>query len=382
LVVADGFCPACGRRAPLADSLAAVRAWGGQLLIDDTQALGVRGEAPGPGAPYGRGGGGSLCWGGIGSPDVLVVSSLAKGFGAPLAALSGIDGAIQRFEERSETRLFSSPPDHMIIDCHCHAGKGDGLIQPWGTRTSLTRYLERAAQAGITRTVLFAAFHPDYAVANREVARITAAHPNRFFGFAFVHPERDRGRILALVRIAVEHYGFCGIKVHRRDARITREICEVARSFELPVLYDVMGEVQVVDWLATTYTDVQFIIPHLGSFSDDWRAQRALIDRLVRYRNVCADTSGVRHFDVLEQAVRRAGAGKILFGSDGPWLHPGLELAKVRALRLSPTEEQLVLGGNLLKLVGRVHTQQGHLRLHLSGSRLTANTHPSIRALG
>ena len=35
---------------------------------------------------------------------------------------------------------------------------------------------------------------------------------------------------------------------------------------------------------------------------------------------------------------------KILFGSDGPWLHPGVELAKVRALGLSRSEERLVLG--------------------------------------
>ena len=63
---------------------------------------------------------------------------------------------------------------------------------------------------------------------------------------------------------------------------------------------------------------VDFIIPHLGSFADDWRAQLALIDHLVRHPNIYADTAGVRRFDLLEQAVQRAGARKILFGSDGP----------------------------------------------------------------
>jgi hypothetical protein len=61
--------------------------------------------------------------------------------------------------------------------------------------------------------------------------------------------------------------------VHRYDGRITREICEVARTFSLPVLYDVMGEVTVVELLATESPDVAFIIPHLSSFADDWRAQ-------------------------------------------------------------------------------------------------------------
>ena len=245
----------------------------------------------------------------------------------------------------------------MIIDCHCHAGKGDGLTGPWDTAAPLEKYLRRAAAAGIQRTVLFPAFHSDYAVANREVARIVGSRPDRFYGFTFIHPERDRGRVAALVKEAVEEFGFVGIKVHRYDARITREICEVARAFSLPVLYDVMGEVSVVELLATEYPDVAFIIPHLGSFSDDWRAQLALIDHLVRQPNIFTDTSGIRRFDLLQQAARRSSARKILFGSDGPWLHPGLELAKVHLLGLTRDEEQLVLGGNLIRLIQRVRKQ-------------------------
>ena len=242
----------------------------------------------------------------------------------------------------------------MIIDCHCHAGQGDGLTGPWDTAAPLDRYMKRATQAGIGRTVLFAAFHSDYAVANRAVARIVTSRPDRFYGFAFIHPVHDRGRVADLVREAVEQHGFVGIKVHRHDARITREICEVAATYRLPVLYDVMGEVSTVELLAVEYPQVSFIIPHLGSFADDWQAQHALIDHLVRHPNIYSDTSGVRRFDLLAEAVQRAGAHKLLFGSDGPWLHPGVELAKVQALDLSPAEQKLVLGGTLLKLIAPV----------------------------
>jgi uncharacterized protein len=241
----------------------------------------------------------------------------------------------------------------MIIDSHCHAGKGDGLTGPWDTAAPLDKYLIRAAEARISRTVLFAAFHSDYAVANREVARIVSSRPDRFFGFAFVNAFQDRGRVQRLVRQAVEEFGFVGIKLHRHDAPISREICAAARAFSLPVLYDVMGSVSVCELLAGEYPDVNFIIPHLGSFADDWRAQVALIDHLVRHPNIYTDTAGVRRFDILAQAVERAGARKILFGSDGPWLHPGTELAKVRALRLARGDEALVLGGNFLRLVER-----------------------------
>jgi predicted TIM-barrel fold metal-dependent hydrolase len=246
----------------------------------------------------------------------------------------------------------------VIIDCHCHAGKGDGLIGPWDTAAPLEQYLLRAAGAGIDRTVLLAAFHSDYARANRQVARIVASRPNRFYGFAFINADRDRARVYEMVKVAVLRYGFVGIKVHRHDARISREVCVVARAFSLPVLYDVMGEVSVVELLAQEYPGVSFIIPHLGSFADDWRAQLALIDHLVRHPNVYADTSGVRRFDLLVEAVRRAGPEKLLFGSDGPWLHPGVELAKIRALNLRPGDERLVLGGNFLRLISRVRRER------------------------
>jgi predicted TIM-barrel fold metal-dependent hydrolase len=244
----------------------------------------------------------------------------------------------------------------LIIDSHCHAGTGDGFTGPWDTSAPLAAYLRRAAAAGISRTVIFAPFHSDYGRANRQVAGIVRAAPHKFWGYAFVNPARDAGRIRALVGTAVREFGFRGIKVHRHDAPLSREVCDVAREYRLPILYDPQGQVGLVDLVAPEYPDVPFIIPHLGSFADDWTAQRHLIDIMVRHRNVHADTSGVRRFDLIVEAVRRAGAHKVLFGTDGPELHPGLELAKVRALRLPADQLRLVLAGNLLRLLrpGRV----------------------------
>lgn len=240
----------------------------------------------------------------------------------------------------------------MIIDCHCHAGPGDGFTGPWNTHAPLEKFLRWSEEAGIDRTVLFPAFHSDYRIANRIVAGIVRRNPERHWGFAFVHSERDRGRIASLVGEAVEKFGFRGIKCHRSDARISREVCEAGRRYRVPILYDPLAEVESVELFAPQFPDVNFIIPHLGSFADDWRAQYAIADQLARYPNVYADTSGVRRFEYLEIAVKRGGARKILFGTDGPWLHPALELEKVRLLKLPEEEERLVMGGNLLRLIG------------------------------
>jgi uncharacterized protein len=265
----------------------------------------------------------------------------------------------------------------MIIDCHCHAGPGDGLTGPWDTTAGLEPYLARARAAGIDGVVLFAVFHSDYAAANRAVAQIVARDPRRRLGFTFVHAERDRGRIEALVAEGVERHGFRGIKVHRHDARITGEVCEAARRYRLPVLYDAMGETTMVELLAVEYPDVDFIIPHLGSFMDDWRAQRALLDPLIRHPNIHTDSSGVRRFDLLSESVRRAGPEKLLFGSDGPWLHPGLELHKIRLLGLSASARRLVLGENLLRLVARVRRRpRGRFPVVVASPGATPATDP------
>jgi predicted TIM-barrel fold metal-dependent hydrolase len=246
----------------------------------------------------------------------------------------------------------------MIIDCHCHAGKGDGLSGPWDTDAPLQNYLQWASEAAINKTVLFAAFNSDYSKANEKVAMIVNGNRSRFYGFAFVHAARDAGRIFTMIKRAVQEFGFCGIKVHRYDAPISREICEAARLYGLPVLYDVMGEVSQVDLIASEYKDVNFIIPHLSSFADDWKAQTNFVPRLQQYENIYTDLSGVRRYDLILEALKRCGSTKILFGSDGPWIHPGIELMKVYAMKLPHYEQENILYRNFLKLTQNVNSKK------------------------
>jgi predicted TIM-barrel fold metal-dependent hydrolase len=109
-----------------------------------------------------------------------------------------------------------------------------------------------------------------------------------------------------MVKRAVTQWKFCGIKVHGFDAMLTREVCDAARAFGVPVLADVVGQAAVVDMFAPQYPDVNFIVPHLGSFADDWRAQQQVVDQVVRHPNVYADTSGVRRFDYIVHGCWRS----------------------------------------------------------------------------
>jgi 8-amino-7-oxononanoate synthase len=150
LVVTDGLCPDCGRVPPLDRYLALVEEHGGWLLVDDSQALGLLGRDPALEAPYGWGGGGSPAFLGVASPRLVLLSSLAKSFGVPLATLAGAAAIVRWFERESETRVYSSPPS--VAACRAaEAALGANREHGDGLRARLAERVRRfrAGLAGV-----------------------------------------------------------------------------------------------------------------------------------------------------------------------------------------------------------------------------------------
>jgi len=129
--------------------------------------------------------------------------------------------------------------------------------------------------------------------------------------------------------------------------------------------------------LAPQFPDVNFIIPHLGSFANDWRVQQQVVDQPVRFPNVYGDTSGVRRFDYIAQAVKRAGAQKVLFGPlaspQGRAPQDSTAGAASAGGGLSPP------GGNALRLLQQVRVGRGEriMRVEKAGTG-NAPTTPSM----
>lgn len=238
----------------------------------------------------------------------------------------------------------------LVIDAHCHAGRGQAMTAPWTTRADVEVTLRHMEEAGIDRTVIFPINNTSFEKPNQEIAEICGRHPGKFIGFAKHDPKTEAGRIRPMLRREVESLGLRGLKLHEHP---TREVLDAVAELGIPILYH-PSRVSSFHMIAPEYPQISFIMAHLGNFaSRDWPEHLAAIDVARRYPNVYLDTSSVVFFKFLEMAAREPGPKKLIFGSDGPELDSRVELYKVKLLKLPPSDEALVLGGNIARLLPR-----------------------------
>jgi 8-amino-7-oxononanoate synthase len=122
------------------------------LVLDDTQPLGIFGCCPGVPNPYGLGGGGSLRVHAVEAPRVVLVSSMAKGFGVPMAMVAGSARFVAQFKRQSATQVHSSPPS--LADLHAAESaltlnheQGDSIR--WRLALTIERFRSRLRASGI-----------------------------------------------------------------------------------------------------------------------------------------------------------------------------------------------------------------------------------------
>jgi hypothetical protein len=237
-----------------------------------------------------------------------------------------------------------------VIDCHTHAGTGATLTDPWTTIADPQEILRRNKEGGIDKACIFPISHDTFEDANREIAQIVKRHPGRFIGFAKHDPVNEKGRIRAMLLDECRELGLRGLKLHVKP---TPEVLDTVAELGIPVLWH-PGRIAMFDDIAKAYPTVDLILAHLGSdLSSDWREHLAGIEMARRYPNVYLDTGATVLTRYLEQALKEVGPEKIIFGSDEPEVDCRLEIFKVRVLKLPKQQEEMILGGNIQRLLGK-----------------------------
>lgn len=230
----------------------------------------------------------------------------------------------------------------MIVDSHMHVGE----FPMFGVSMDRDGLLAEMRQTEVSTGLVF---HPD----NELVHDIIGRTPG-LYGLVWANPRRD-DMVLETRRLLDEPGSkFRGVKLHplldgyHPDDPAVHPIVELLIERGLPALIHSGHPIFTLPWsieeLVRRYPEARIILGHMGHGNIVYI--NAAIDVAERNPNVYLETSGMPMHSKIREAVERAGPDRVLYGSDTPFHHPSVELAKVRVSGLPTDLTDRVLGEN------------------------------------
>lgn len=256
--------------------------------------------------------------------------------------------------------LAGTPPDAFIVDAHTHMGPYFNFAVPEdGSAAAMVRSMDRI---GIDVSICspHIAITSDYREGNRMVAEAAEQFPGRIVPFITVNPNYPRDETEAEIARWDAATGITAFKFH---ASLHGTDCldegyapayEYANEHAIPILSHSWsgegGPPAVIGELAGRYPDIQFVNAHSAS---SWEA----IDLACRLAEQCdrvhLDLTGSRLlYGGLERMVERVGAGRILWGTDSPFIDPRPGLGRMLCADVPDGDKRLMLGENARTLYG------------------------------
>jgi len=239
----------------------------------------------------------------------------------------------------------------MIIDVHNHIGLsqdgGDGSVQ---------EIIESMKQYGIEKSILFATDEHEmgdtFENANPKILDAAEKYPDQLIAFARIIPSLGEKALAEFERCCKR--GAQGLKLKAPDG-FTPEDAEklfdiIKDKKHFPVLihtaHDRDSEPLKWEKEVAKYPTINFIFAHGGK--DLYESCTKI---LKKYPNVYADTSTLS-LNRTRYMLKHAGPEKILFASDYPYSHPGIELKKFDVLTKDKKALDLIHYKNAKKILG------------------------------
>lgn len=248
----------------------------------------------------------------------------------------------------------------MIIDAHAHLSTTSyGNIQ---------LYIDQLKEAGIERGIVVPGgmmdvrkmteyvtgkSKPENTIPDNVYIKLALEnHPCMLTGFACIDPHSPT---------AVEDLnayfknGYRGLKLSPMTHEFSfaskkiAQLVELCGEWEYPVYTHVVfspgASTSKLVHLAKQFPNTNFILGHMGFGPADTEAvEGAKLD------NFFLETS-MGSYLLIQEAIQKVGAGKIIFGSEFPLSHPKVELQKILVLTLSDDEKDKILGKNISQLL-------------------------------
>ncbi len=238
-----------------------------------------------------------------------------------------------------------------IVDAHAHIGRWFNFRIPHAFADGMLRTMDRCGihEAWITA---LEAIGPDVPGGNRLVAQAVAAYPDRFRGYITVSPHDQAELRDELARYYDQGWRLIkihpGTHQHPADGPGYRLMWEFAQERGLHVLSHSFPSPAALAALAATYPRVTILVGHASA---DWKLVPAYCTVCAERPNVYLDLCySVQWRGLLEQMVAGAGADRVLYGSDLPFLDPRPQLGRIAFAHLSEDQLRLILGGNAQRI--------------------------------
>ena len=264
------------------------------------------------------------------------------------------------------------PPPHRfrIWDEHCHLGAVPGATP----EERMAVLIECADRLGIERLLVSQGYsdplHPtpdQLRTENDRVLQAVRRYPDRAYGSVYLSPAYPEVSVQEFNRCVRDGPMICigEIEADKRcNVPEMDPIVECAASMNVLILQhtwlktngNLEGESTPYDLveLARRHPGVQFVCIHTGG---DW--ERGI--RILRpQKNVCAEIAGSNPTaGFVEMAVRELGPERVIYGSDVGGRSFASQLSKVLGARVPDAAKELILGGNLRRLLAPVMRAKG-----------------------
>ena len=242
----------------------------------------------------------------------------------------------------------------MIIDAHAHCD-----IR-FGWRHTPDVLLAMMAEAGIDKACIttYADIPGDDEQAYPRMLAALREHPQQLVaGYLRLNPAYGARARELLIR-AVREDGIRGLKIHPTSIIFPPHSPEVIDAVRLagelgvPVLFHSGDEPNAlplqIGKCAAACPDTAIIMGHAGGVFF-WEDALRVAEK---HPNIYLEPSGNPRPDITRMALDAIGPRRVVFGTDMPAMHPGVERRKLEAAHLNERERELVCAGNIIRLMG------------------------------
>lgn len=246
-----------------------------------------------------------------------------------------------------------------VMDCHGHLGTHVDFPAYQAEPEAMVAVMDHLNIERLAVTSTLACYN-DCPRGNAEVSALLERFPARFLGYITVNPNPPGEALAELERwahfhrppliklhpglhhypVTGEHYAPIWDYAHRTSAIVLVHTWDSDPNCG-PLLFPA---------IAKAHPKARILLGHSGV---TWRGYYQAMEAAEQAPNLFLDLSGSQHHRlILERAVERLGAERILFGSDLPYLEASMTLAHVLTARIGEAVRRRILRENFLRLLG------------------------------